>query len=160
MPENFGIKIVGMNELIADFKKAGANFEPLLKQAMEKSTGRLQNEVRENLTANRTSNTGNLRRSVQGKAESAYKGIVGVGEKYGRYVEKGTKPHFPPVDAIERWAKTKLGQPGLGFVIARKISIKGTKAQPFVEPAYKNATYVIQYFRDAVDQVVKMMAKG
>jgi hypothetical protein len=42
-------------------------------------------------------------------------------------VETGTVPHFPPVAALEAWAVRKLGQEGLGYVIARAISRRGTQ---------------------------------
>ena len=60
-------------------------------------------------------------------------------EDYWKYLEYGTKPHFPPVDKIAEWirikpvlprpnAKGKLPtQKQLVFMIARSISIKGTK---------------------------------
>ena len=60
-------------------------------------------------------------------------------EDYWKYLENGTKPHFPPVDKIAEWirikpvlprpnAKGKLPtQKQLAFLIARSISVKGTK---------------------------------
>ncbi len=59
-------------------------------------------------------------------------GRVGTNVEYAVYVEKGTKPHFPPVDALARWAKQRGVNP---YVIARSISIKGTKPHPFLIPA-------------------------
>lgn len=48
------------------------------------------------------------------------------------FVEKGTRPHFPPVGAVAGWAKAHGIEP---FLVARAISKKGTKAKPFLEPA-------------------------
>ena len=60
-------------------------------------------------------------------------------EDYWKYLEYGTKPHFPPIEKIAEWirikpvlprpnAKGKLPtQKQLAFMIARSISIKGTK---------------------------------
>lgn len=59
---------------------------------------------------------------------------------YWIYLEEGTKPHFPPLEAIERWIDVKRIAPHAGkngkvptkkqlaYMIARKISIEGTKA--------------------------------
>lgn len=59
---------------------------------------------------------------------------IGPTALHGPYVEYGTKPHFPPLDALEGWAKRH------GFdsawPVAKKISEKGTPAQPFLLPAY------------------------
>lgn len=46
---------------------------------------------------------------------------------YALAVELGARPHFPPVAPLEAWARRKLGQAGLGFVIARAIARRGTK---------------------------------
>ena len=60
-------------------------------------------------------------------------------EDYWKYLEYGTKPHFPPIEKIAEWirikpvlprpnAKGKLPtQKQLAFMIARSISVKGTK---------------------------------
>lgn len=63
---------------------------------------------------------------------------------YYRYVDKGTKPHFPPISAIEKWITVKPVQPyptakdgklpttrQLAYLIARKISEKGTEGTGF-----------------------------
>lgn len=56
--------------------------------------------------------------------------------KYALYVEKGTKPHMPPVDAIQAWAEQKGLNP---WAVAKSIAKKGTKANPFVERTYKGS---------------------
>lgn len=66
--------------------------------------------------------------------------VVGLGVEgfvfsplnYARPVELGTRPHFPPVDALIDWVKVKFGVDGvqargIAFAVARKISVRGTK---------------------------------
>jgi hypothetical protein len=60
-------------------------------------------------------------------------------ESYLKYLEHGTKPHWPPVDAIREWIRVKPVLPRplpngqlptreqLAFLIGRKISKYGTK---------------------------------
>ena len=36
---------------------------------------------------------------------------IGPTVKYGVAVARGTRPHFPPPDALERWVRLKLGVP-------------------------------------------------
>lgn len=55
--------------------------------------------------------------------------------KYSLFVEVGTGPHMPPVDALKPWAALKLGDENLAWPIAIKISREGTPAQPFLRPA-------------------------
>jgi hypothetical protein len=51
---------------------------------------------------------------------------------YAIYVEKGTRPHFPPVEAIKRAFKVTDEH---AWAIARSIAKKGTKAYPYLIPA-------------------------
>lgn len=60
-------------------------------------------------------------------------------EDYWKYLEYGTKPHFPPIDKIKEWIRIKPVLPRplqngklptenqLAFLICRKISKAGTK---------------------------------
>ena len=59
-------------------------------------------------------------------------------QDYYKYLEAGTKPHFPPIDKIEQWVRVKPIVPQamngripstkqVAYLIARSISIKGTK---------------------------------
>lgn len=56
---------------------------------------------------------------------------------YMVWVELGTRPHFPPVRPLQRWAKRKgFDNPdAAGWAIARKIAEKGTEPQPFLRPS-------------------------
>lgn len=84
-------------------------------------------------------------------------GVVGTSQTHMAYVELGTQPHFPPVQALEDWVRVKLGisDPkkvhGIAYLIARKIARRGTKGkemfkltwdryQPQVEAIFSRAT--------------------
>ena len=86
-------------------------------------------------------------------------------EDYWKYLEYGTKPHFPPVDKIAEWirikpvlprpnAKGKLPtQKQLAFMIARSISIKGTKPAHTLQQTineFQLSKKVKKLFMDAV----------
>jgi len=96
----------------------------------------IQGEAKRNLRANRTTNEGQLRSSIVsdvGRDEVK----IGSNLEYAAHVEYGTRPHFPPISAIQEWARKKIGDgsKSTAFLIARKISRVGTKAQPFLRPA-------------------------
>jgi HK97 gp10 family phage protein len=71
---------------------------------------------------------------------------------YAVFVELGTKPHFPPVKPLRKWSKKVLGDLELGFVVARAISKRGTRPQPYLGPAIlaNKSTY-----RNALIRVLK-----
>ena len=80
---------------------------------------------------------------------------------YAWYVELGTKPHFPPIEPLEDWVQSKLGiddereRRQVAFLIARKISIKGTKADGTWQRVLDAADPVLQRKgAEAVDRIL------
>jgi hypothetical protein len=125
---------------------------------MEKSTQHIKNEVQDKITDEGIPYTGRLQQSIYATATEK-RGMVSVGAKHGIFVEKGTRPHWPPRAPIEKWAKIKLGQPGLGFVISRKIAAVGTKAHAYFRPAVEGSLdFVNKTFNKTIDVFVKAMA--
>jgi hypothetical protein len=61
---------------------------------------------------------------------------------YSEPVDLGTKPHFPPTDQLLLWVKKKFGVTdekqarSIAFLIARKISKRGTKPVLMFERAF------------------------
>lgn len=155
----FNVQVKGLKELQDKFGQSNKIVNGALKQAMDKSTTHLKSEIRKEIVDKGINSQGSLKKSVNVYESKATKGVVGVGEKYGEYVEYGTRPHFPPVEPLERWARLKLGASGLGFVIAKKIARVGTKAKPFVQPVYdKNKKNIEKYFEEAIEFVTKELA--
>lgn len=76
------------------------------------------------------------------------------GEAYAKYLNNGTRPHFPPVDKILEWIRVKPVLPRpmgngklpterqLAFLIARKISEDGTPATHILEDTLKDFDFV------------------
>lgn len=76
-------------------------------------------------------------------------------EEHWKYLENGTKPHFPPIDAIENWIRIKRIVPHsingkvpstrqLAFLIARSISVNGTKATKLLQNTIEGADDLIE----------------
>ena len=92
-----------------------------------------------------TGATGLARSSVTaematGSVPSGFVGYGGMPSLYIRFVEEGTRPHWPPLAPLAYWAARKFGYPvgspeakRAGYLVARKISRVGTKGQHFVE---------------------------
>ena len=63
-------------------------------------------------------------------------GEVGSALPYAGIVESGrTRGWFPPVKELKAWARRKLGDERLSYVIGRAIQRRGFKAQPYMAPA-------------------------
>jgi hypothetical protein len=95
----------------------------------------VQQAAKDKLKANRSWDLGFLANSIIVDL-SIDKMIAEVGPTaaYGIYVEHGAKPHFPPLDALEGWARRH------GFdsawPICKAISKRGLPAKPFLFPAW------------------------
>jgi len=73
---------------------------------------------------------------------------------YAAFVEFGTKPHFPPVEAVtgqtealDRWVELKVDSEdteSTAFAIAKKISQVGTDPQPYMRPAAREGQTILK----------------
>lgn len=123
--------------------------------------------LKERLEKNGSNASGMLSNSIKGKVkyDGKYVSVFVDLEDYWKYVENGTKPHFPPVDAIKQWIRVKPVLPRplkdgklptenqLAYLIGRKISKVGTKAQPFLSTTIIDFDLVDKIYTE-VDKVV------
>lgn len=91
-----------------------------------------------------TGATGKARQSVTTETgftgDHGFVGYGGYPSTYIGFVNDGTRPHWPPIEAMAYWAARKFGYAvgsaearRMGFLVARSISRKGTKGQHFIE---------------------------
>lgn len=76
---------------------------------------------------------GELRASSRLRIEPGPRGPVGTltfDAEHAVFVHEGTRPHWPPLRALERWA-SRHGFPG-PFLVAKAIALNGTKSVPFL----------------------------
>ena len=120
------VRIDGLDELRA--KLTGKRAEPAVTRFLDRGAIFIQGRARVHAPVD----TGALRNSIAVETTGKHERSIGTNKEYGIYVEKGTRPHWPPVDAVAPWAKRHGLEP---FLVARAISRKGTKAQPYMQPA-------------------------
>jgi len=83
-------------------------------------------------------------------------GRVGPSLRYGLYVERGTRPHWPPIAALQGWARRHGVNP---YALQRAIGRRGTRPRPFLVPAYlRNAERIIRLFAQAGAHVAVQLA--
>ncbi len=118
----------------------------------------------------RTPTTTNLLRSSIGareprRAGDEIIGAVGTSIGYAIPVELGTKPHFPPIQALSDWARLKFGLPPeeaerVGFAVARKIAREGTKGAFMFERGIEaSETVVARIIRAATQRAIDKLAQ-
>lgn len=134
-----------------------------LQVAMQKSTLLLQREIAEAVP---TGAHQLLRKSIFSEvhvSETGFLGVVGTSSPYALAVELGTKPHFPPIAPLIDWVIAKLGveakqAPSVAYLVARKISKKGTVGQfYFANTVAKQTPTVQRYFTEAREAIMDEM---
>jgi hypothetical protein len=93
---------------------------------------RSAHQVRTEIVIRTPVDTGRLRSSLAvASRDQGLTAIVGTNVQYAPHVEFGTRPHWPPLSAMQPWAgrhgfpKGKKG----AFLVARAISRRGTRAR-------------------------------
>ena len=115
-----------------------------LKKHSERAISRIVQNIARSARRRAPKATSQLTQSIRGKRINALSGIIGAHTRYAKAVERGSLPGgFPPLDDLVQWIRVKNIQPrdsemsdrDLAYVIARSIARKGTKPQPYMEPA-------------------------
>jgi len=152
MSEIVTIKIDGLDKVKSAFAKAPALVTSEMKNAIQKALILLQGSARQFVPKD----TSNLGSQIKTEITSSLSGQVIADTNYALFVHEGTAPHWPPLEAIEPWAR-RHGIPA--FLVARSIAQKGTKAQPFFQWA-KEATErdVFDFFDTAIKNIITRMA--
>jgi len=159
MSDGLTITLQGWEQLERAFRQAPDVVREELTAFAHGATQLLRSEVVDRTPAA----MGTLRASISAQVDrlaDGVLGVVGTPSPYAVPVELGTRPHFPPVQALEDWVRQKLGLSGkeahsAAFLIARKISKKGTKGHFMFRDAYQaNAGEIQQQFDAAAARIV------
>lgn len=150
--ENFKISIEGVKELQAKLihisdRQVEAQFE----RTMHRATDKIRDEARAVVPVA----FGGLRKSIQSEVIDPFHGRVYVSAPYGEAVEKGSRPHFPPVgpnSPLTQWAKQKNIPV---YAVAKTIAKRGTRKQPYIAPTFKKLKKeVTKMFQDAIKYLI------
>lgn len=148
------VEINGMNELVRDAEKAGANAPKLVKAALTNSVNTMQRNIRQNAPHR----TGTLQRSILTSVDYPT-GEVKVNEKYGQYIEEGTGVYGKTGQPITPKTKKALyfkvaGKP----VFAKKV--KGMRARPFFKPGVEQSKSYVKAQFDKVAEILTRTLAG
>lgn len=85
-------------------------------------------------------------------------------QDYWKYVEEGTRPHWPPISAIAHWVQIKPviprpdekgnipSQQSLAFLISRKIAEKGTQGTHDLK---ETTDALLGYYEDLIKEALE-----
>lgn len=131
-------------DLVQRLRQGGAIMEDALSDALEDLARQMEGHAKK-LVPKHMGGGGGLAGSIAVDKPSKLTREVGSGLQYAPYVEFGTRPHWPPYAAIRDWTwlnRRKFGASGqrdvarIAKFVQRAIARRGTKAQPFLRPAF------------------------
>ena len=156
MPGEFRVKIEGVKEL--QKKLSDPNFvKGPLRDFFEKSAFTILATAQELVPRDRSRLAGSIHIKIE-----PLRAQVGTNIFYAPFVEFGTRPHWPPIAAMDPWARRHGFPPGRSgmFLVARAIARKGTRAQPYMQPALEKSINAIKRFlRELGDTIKKNWSK-
>jgi len=120
-------------------------------RAMTTSLLLVEGDARRNVTHDTRRLMNSITHRIRGQGARLV-GDVGPSARWGLYVERGTRPHWPPIAALIGWARRHGVSP---YAVQRGIARRGTRARPFLLPAFtRNADRIVRLFARAGQQVV------
>ena len=161
-----------LEQLIEDISDAnlGVVINDITTDAMLQAVLIVQNAVAQRTPVGVSGNArANIKQDIYGSALDD-EGIFGMvympaAITYGKPLEYGSRPHFPPPKALELWVKRVLRVPdeqvkGVAFLVARKISQRGTEGAHMFEKGWEASEQYVNDIWDAVpDRVIEELAK-
>ena len=157
------LSFAGLDALRRGFDQAPAMTQRELLGATTEATLLMEREVKDGMPRV----TGMTAASVSSDAFSSPVGVIGVvgsSQPTAMFLELGTKPHMPPIEALVPWVQARLGvEPkrarSVAFLVARKIARKGTEPKKYFErAAIATEGQVLRMLEGAADRVAANLA--
>lgn len=142
-----------------------------VKRILDEYALKFQQLVKKNIVDNNNVATGNLLSSIHTSINIGNEKYTVYlhSKEYLKYIENSTKPHWPPSKPILEWVKAKRlptrestgdkslpTEKQLSFLISRKISEKGTKANNVIFNTQEELNEVyIEKLKIALEQDIK-----
>ena len=145
----------------SDLKNFMKAFNMTRGRALDAVANRVREDAQSILDTQGTSDTGVLKNTINVARNIDGSRRVETGSGYGLYVEFGRPAgRMPNPKDLQVWVRNKLGIKNqkrakrVAFAIAKGIAQRGTKAQPFLRPAYERGIkrMIIQFRKEFVKQ--------
>lgn len=157
------MELQGWDLLDLAFRVAPAMVQEEMLRATTEADMLLEREVKD-LTPTATGLSRASIISREQTIESGALGVVGTTLPHVAYVELGTKPHFPPVQAIEDWVRVKFGYSdekkiaAAALAIARKIAVRGTLGVGMFHRTWaRHQPQVVAIYERAVERIAQRL---
>lgn len=166
MPASFKVELQEAIELRRAMDQTVKDLSggPML-EAMKKSTLLVVGTARKEAKSDRGVYRNSITPAVSQNGKRV-EGIVGSNLAYAPFAMLDTKPHWPPIAPILAWVRRKRlakgsgkkrsqEERGIAFMIARRISRKGTKGDHALEKGIdQNVNGIVRLLTRAVEKIV------
>lgn len=152
--------------LAQSLRNSPATLRRYLTPALDESAKLIAMQAKRNIRTNQSMAHSLLINSISSRtAPDGMEAEAFAGTNYAWYVEKGSRGGgYPNQQTIIDWLRVKHISPNnpetseseLAFLIARKIALHGTAAQPFMDPAFQTEKAgAINRVNTAVQQAIR-----
>jgi hypothetical protein len=150
------VTIRGAKELVQQLKDLPQRLHLAILKAMLDTAVQVQGLAQANAPQFRGMLRFSIVHSVREEGERLV-GEVGSAIPYAKVVEYGRTPGwFPPVKDLKAWARRKLGDEHLSYVVGRAIKKRGYRAQPYLNPAAETvAPRVEMIFQKRISEAIR-----
>ncbi|MEN5179203.1 hypothetical protein ABE501_05400 [Comamonas testosteroni] len=163
---NFSISIGDLATYARGLREAPEATQQIVEATMHQATLLLQRETQENIPRVTGITAGSFVPDVF-TTPAGVLGVVSSSQPSAVFLELGTKPHMPPVAAMEPWVRAVLGirEPKevkrVAFLVARKIAKHGTEPQrPLERATLATEGQIVAMFETAAGQIAQLLAGG
>lgn len=155
------IRIEGHEEIIESFRNAESNINRLGRSFLKGLSDYTVKQAQINILNVGAVDTNTLIESIDYQISQTSGGLRseiapgGKAQDYAAAVEFGTKPHWPPISALQGWAD-RHGIPV--FLVARKIAMEGTEPRFFWRDTFEDVNkHVDGELSDFAEQLARYL---
>lgn len=146
-------ELVGLKGVISEIKSMPIRMDKGAKEKVKDCALRIEARTKDALRSLDAWDTGNLSRSYRTETtDHGRTAEVGSDLLYSIFVELGTRPHFPPMIALESWARRHGFESA--WPVCKAIAERGLQARPHLFPAYEATV------SDFIAELKDMLEKG
>lgn len=93
---------------------------------------------------------------IKGVQAESMMGKVTWAQPYAAAVDRGTRPHFPPIRPLLRWARRVLGNMRAAYAVQQAIGKRGTPAKNYLEKTRMEVDPIVRkLYRDQIGRYLR-----
>lgn len=112
------------------------NIEQPLREKLDNVLFEISNKLINNIKEEIPKNTGRASQSFQILSHKKDGYVIGTPLGYPTAIQKGSKPHWVPIEPLKRWVRLKLGaDESVAYAVQKKIANEGIEPNKFMDRA-------------------------